>query len=56
MNPDLKEVARDPAVGLNIDFFHKHPKEAGQFEGWPNKRSELLLSHLECPTRLPRAP
>ncbi len=26
MNPDLREVARDPAVGLDIDFFTKIPK------------------------------
>jgi hypothetical protein len=26
MNPNLDEVARDPAVGLDIDFFRKIPK------------------------------
>lgn len=27
MNPDLNEVARDPAVGPNLDFFWKTPKK-----------------------------
>lgn len=27
MNPNLDEVARDPAVGLDIDFFRKTPKK-----------------------------
>ncbi|KAL4769256.1 hypothetical protein BDW60DRAFT_210182 [Aspergillus nidulans var. acristatus] len=26
MNPDLDEVARDPDVGQDLDFFHKAPK------------------------------
>lgn len=27
MNPNLDEVSRDPAVGLNLDFFRKIPKQ-----------------------------
>ncbi|EHK22030.1 uncharacterized protein TRIVIDRAFT_59990 [Trichoderma virens Gv29-8] len=35
MNPDLKEVARDPAVGLNIDFFTSIPKRLVNSRGGP---------------------
>ena len=46
MNPDLDEVAKDPAVG-NIDFFRRIPEGDDADAGRPDLGTKLLLSYQQ---------